>query len=236
MGCSLWVFFLGTSCDNDLMGSTKQTKSASPRVSKPKTIRSLKGLRAGTDADVKKIRNSDWKRGVRLDALRACDGDLRIDGDYDGSMAGLCVHGDLVVTGTLDLDETGTLVVTGSLTCKNLNCEGNLEVQGDVNVDETIIGYYEAGITFFNQKVRAVLFLQGNHDFEYDEDELDVKAHIKFSNNRVLKKSPATNKALKLLSDDALDALGRLIGISENEPKLSPRERDNLLRTKGFLR
>ena len=42
------------------------------------------------------------------------------------------MRGDLIVAGTVSLDETATLVVTGRLRCRNLACEGNLEVQGAV--------------------------------------------------------------------------------------------------------
>jgi hypothetical protein len=209
------------------MATKKTAKKASS-----KTLRDVKGTRAGTEDDIEAIQNGDWCDAVEVEELRAYDGDLTIEGDYSGSGARLIVHGNLTVGGTLGLDETGTLIVTGDVRCRNLHCEGDLEIQGDLTVEETIFGFYEAGITFFNGTIRAALFLQGNHSFEYDDDQLEVKTHLKFDNFRGLSQGTA-EQARAALSDEAFALLGELLGLSEEDAE---GEYGPLLREKGYLR
>lgn len=197
-------------------------------------IENVPDTRDGTDEDLETIHNEDWRDAVDVPDLRVHDGDLSIDGDFDASNAGLIVNGNLTVTGTVALDETGSLIVTGNLTCANLCCEGNLEIQGDTKVAGSIFGYYEAGISFFEGTVSAKLFLEGNHAFEIDEDELDVGTHLRFRNFNGLSIGTA-EQAKAVLSDEAYAELGNLIGISEVEGTLGGRY-GMLLRTKGFLR
>jgi hypothetical protein len=198
----------------------------------PKTLRDVKGTRKGTEDDLEAIENGDWCDAVEVEELRAFDGDLTIEGDYSGSGARLIVHGDLTVSGTLSLDETGTLIVTGDVRCRNLHCEGDLEIQGDVIAEETIFGFYEAGITFFDGTIKAPLFLEGNHSFEYDDDQLEVKTHLKFDNFRGLSQGTA-EQARAVLSDEAFALLGEMLGLSEEDAE---GEYGPLLREKGFLR
>lgn len=197
------------------------------------TASDLVGLRPGTDADLATIKNDDWKDAVEVDELRVHDGDLALDDDFSGSDAALIVRGDLTVAGTVALDETATLVVTGRLRCRNLACEGNLEVQGDVAATETIFGYYEAGISFFLGAVAAALFVQGNHAFEYDPARLAVGTHLAFANFRGLRIGTAA-QAQAALSDEAYAVLAPLIGLREGGP--SSQEATRLLRSDGFLR
>lgn len=182
------------------------------------TIADIEGTREGEDDDLETIHNDDWRDAVDVGELRVFEGDLTVHGDFDSSNGAMLVKGNLSVTGVLGLDETGSLIVTGNLHCCNLSCEGNLEIQGDVIVDEAIFGYYEAGITFFDGKVRAKLFLEGNHAFEYQPDHLDVGTHIGFDNHQGLNRG-TKEEAESILSDDALKALGRLMGLTEKDPE-----------------
>ena len=160
------------------------------------------------------------------------EGDLELDDDFDGSGAAVIVKGDLVVAGTVALDETGALIVTGRLRCANLSCEGNLEIQGDAEVAETIFGSYEAGISWFHGAVRAALLVQGNHAFEYDPARLQVGTHLQFDNFRGLRVGTA-EAAKAALSDEAYAGLAPLMGLVEGE---TGKGLETLLRTDGFLR
>lgn len=195
-------------------------------------IENVPDTRDGNDEDLEAIHNEDWKDAVDVGDLRVHDGDLAIDGDFDASNGALLVNGNLTVTGTVGLDETGSLIVTGNLTCRNLSCEGNLEIQGDTKVAGTVFGYYEAGISFFEGTLSATLLLQGNHAFELDTDKLDVGTHLRFDNFRGLSIGTA-DQAKAVLSDEAFRELGNLIGLSDQEKTGSY---DKLLRTSGFLR
>lgn len=211
------------------MATKKTAKQAAP-----KRLDKVKGTRAGTEDDIEAIHNDDWRDAVDVEELRAFDGDLTLAGDHLGAGARLVVHGDLRVDGTLAIDEGSQLVVTGALRCKNLSCEGDLEVQGDLVVDEAIVGYYEAGISFFEGQIRAPLFVQGNHSFEYEDEQLAVKPHLKFANFRGLSKGTA-EEARAALSDEAFAVLGRLMGVSDDDSRSSG-ELGPLLRREGFLR
>ncbi len=197
------------------------------------TADDLTGLRPGTDADLATIRNDDWRDAVDVGELRVHEGDLKLDDDLDASGAALLVRGDLIVAGTVAVDETGTLVVTGRLRCQNLSCEGNLEIQGDAAVAETIFGYYEAGITFFHGAVTAALFVHGNHAFEYDADRLTVGTELGFTNFRGLRTGTEA-QARAVLSPRAFAVLAPLIGLVAEGP--SSQEAGRILRTEGFLR
>ncbi len=196
------------------------------------TVNDLSDTRAGTDDDLALIRNDDWRDAVDVPDLIVYEGDLALDDDLSASGAALIVHGDLTVAGTVSLDETGTLVVTGRLRCANLACEGNLEIQGDADVAETIFGCYEAGISWFHGAVRAALLVQGNHAFEYTPAQLAVKTHLQFANFRGL--SAGTEAQAKaVLSDQAYALLAPLIGLVADG---SSKGLEQLLRTDGFLR
>lgn len=197
------------------------------------TASDLTGLRPATDADLRTIKNDDWKDVVEVDELRVHDGDLALDDDFSGSDLALLVRGDLIVAGTVSLDETATLVVTGRLRCRNLACEGNLEVHGAVAVAETIFGYYEAGMSFFLGAVRAALMVQGNHAFEYDPAQLHVDTHLAFANFRGLRIGTA-EQARAVLSEEAYAVLAPLMGLVEGGP--ASVEATRLLRSDGFLR
>lgn len=188
--------------------------------------------RPGTDDDLATIRNDDWRDAVDVPDLRVHEGDLSLDDDLSASGAALIVVGDLTVAGTVSLDETGALIVTGRLRCANLACEGNLEIQGDAEVAETIFGSYEAGISWFHGAVRAALLVQGNHAFEYDPARLAVGTHLRFANFRGLSVGTA-EQARAVLSDEAYALLAPLIGLVADG---SSRGLEQLLRTDGFLR
>jgi hypothetical protein len=200
-------------------------------------IKNVKGTRPATEEDLGLIENDAWRDAVDSDALRVHEGNLSIDGHYAGDGGRLLVQGDLRATGTVSLNETGTLIVTGQLHCKNLHCEGDLEVQGDVVVEETIFGFYEAGITYFHGAVKAKLFLEGNHAFEYARKKVQVDAHLKFDNYDSMKKSSRV-QALQVLSDEAIKALGSLIGLGEEDDEADEDDvwTPRLLRSRGFLR
>lgn len=196
------------------------------------TVNDLAGTRAGTDDDLETIRNDDWRDAVDVPDLRVHEGDLSLDDDLDASGAALLVLGDLTVAGTVSLDETGALIVTGRLRCANLGCEGNLEIQGDAEVAETIFGSYEAGISWFHGAVRAALLVQGNHAFEYDPERLAVGTHLQFDNFRGLSVG-TPEQAKAVLSDEAYGLLAPLIGLV---PDGSSQGLVALLHRDGFLR
>lgn len=196
------------------------------------TIADIEGTRDGEEDDLEAIHNDDWRDAVDGDELRVFEGDLTVNGDFDSSNGAMLVKGNLSVTGVLSLDETGSLSVTGDLRCCNLSCEGNLEIQGDVTVDEVIFGYYEAGITFFDGKVRAKVFLEGNHAFEYEPDRLEVGTHLGFDNHQGLHLGTKED-AEKVLSDDALEALGPLMGLTHEDSEKSV---GDVLYARGLLR
>jgi hypothetical protein len=189
--------------------------------------------RPATEGEVAHIRNDDWKDAVDVAELRVHDGDLTLDDDFTVSGASLMVLGDLTVAGTVGVDETGTLVVTGRLRCRNLACEGNLEIGGDADVGEAIFGYYEAGISFFLAAVRAALLVQGNHAFEFDHDRLTVGTHLRFDNFHSMSKG-TVEQARQVLSDEAFAALAGLLGVVKHAPPTEGARK--LLFSDGFLR
>ena len=193
----------------------------------------IQGTRQGTDEDLSVVKTEEFEDCFDADDCRVHDVDLEIDGDFDGSNEVLIVKGDLVVTGYLGLDETGTVIVTGGLKCKNLDCEGNLEIQGDAEVSEVVFGYYEAGISNFLGKLKCFAFLEGNHSFEYEEDQLETKHHVEFDNFQDYEGDADAVKSL--LSDEALERLAPLIGISDDDADGKDDE-SQLLRSTGFLR
>lgn len=193
----------------------------------------LVGTRGGAEADLELIKNDDWKDALDAGELVVHDGPLALDDDFSASGAAVLVKGDLIVAGTVSLDETGTLIVTGRLRCKNLACEGNLEIQGDADVGETIFGYYQAGVSFFLGAVRAALFVEGDHAFEYDPARLAVGTHLAFTNFERLRIGTAA-QAHAVLSDQAYATLARLMGLAADGP--SGGDAIRLLRTDGFLR
>ncbi|MBK9035749.1 MAG: hypothetical protein IPL61_31620 [Myxococcales bacterium] len=193
----------------------------------------LVGTRGGVEADLEVIKNDAWNDAIDAGELVVHDGGVALDDDFSASGAAVLIKGDLTVAGTVSLDETGTLIVTGRLRCKNLACEGNLEIQGDVDVGETIFGYYQAGVSCFHGAVRAALFVQGDHAFEYDPAQLAVGAHLAFTNFGGLRVGTAA-EARAALSDDAYAALARLMGLAADGP--SGGDAIRLLRTDGFRR
>jgi hypothetical protein len=198
------------------------------------TASDLVGLRAGTAEDLEAIKNDDWRDAVDVPDLRVHDGDLALDDDLDASGAALMVVGDLTVAGTVALDETGALIVTGRLRCRNLSCEGNLEIQGDAEVTETVFGSYEAGISWFHGALTAALLVEGNHAFEYDPARLQAGTHLAFTNFGGLRTGTA-EQARAVLSDAAYAALANLMGLDAADgPAGGTIER--LLREDGFLR
>ncbi|MEM9067483.1 MAG: polymer-forming cytoskeletal protein [Myxococcota bacterium] len=189
--------------------------------------------RAATEEDLSLVKSPDLEGCFDADDTVVYEGTLRIEGDFDASNDVLIVLGDLDASGTVALDETGTLIVTGSLRAKNLSCEGNLEVHGTAEARETIFGFYEAGITTFLGTIKAPLFLEGNHAFEYEDEQLAVTHHIRFDNFQAYEGDAA--EVRKVLSDAALSRLDRLIGIATDDED-RPDDREELLRSEGFLR
>ena len=103
-----------------------------------------------------------------------------------------------------------------------------------MTAEETIFGFYEAGITFFSGTIKAPLFLEGNHSFEYDDDQLAVKTHLKFDNFRKLSRGTEA-EARAALSDEAFAVLGRLIGVSKDDSH-DTEEIVPLMRSRGLVR
>ncbi len=105
-------------------------------------------------------------------------GDLRVDGDLRITGGVLVVNGDLAVTGGVSTDESGTLVVTGDLSCHHLYLEGNLEVRGALTVHSVLFGFYEAGISRVHGTACARIALIGDHDWECDDEEFRIQARF----------------------------------------------------------
>lgn len=179
-------------------------------------IEDIEGTRPADEDDLDAIHNDDWRDAIDLDDFSVFEGSLSLTGSLAVAEKSLLVKGDLTLTGRVSIDETGSLIVTGTLNCADLVCEGNLEVQGDTNVTETIVGYYEAGISFFEGAIRAKVLLQGNHGFELEPEQLEVAHHFCFDNYTGLSKG-TKEEVYATLSEDALTAVGNLMGITSTE-------------------
>lgn len=192
--------------------------------------------RKGTEADLERIKNEDIADCVDEAELRVVEGSATLEGSYDPSGKTVLVLGDLTVNGHVNVEETATLVITGTLRCKNLYLEGNLEVQGATEVAETIFGYYEGGISDLRGAVRTKVLLIGNHDLVVKKSKLTVAHRFEFDNFQKPKpkKLPETT-VREVLSDDAFRHLSDLLGFTENKSPDSA-EAQRLLSKQGFLR
>ena len=105
-----------------------------------------------------------------FDAAHVHSGDLGVQGlSVDRGV--LVVTGNLSVDDEIHIDETGSLVVGGSLTCRSIYLEGSLAVQGDLVASGVIYGFYEAGMTRVMGTARSQLFLMGNYDWEAEAED-----------------------------------------------------------------
>lgn len=192
--------------------------------------------RKANEDDLEKIKNEDIADCVDEDELRVAEGPVTVPGSFDAAEKTLMVLGDLVVDGAVIVEETGTLIVTGALRCKNLYIEGNLEVQGATEVAETIFGFYEGGATDLRGAVTAKLLLIGNHDLEFKKSKLAVEHHFAFDNFQKAnpKKLPEA-KVRQVLSDEAYRHLSDLLGLTEHSGG-DTTEAQKLFAKKGFLR
>lgn len=190
--------------------------------------------RKAAEQDLEKIKNEDIADCVDEDELRVVEGPITIEGSYDPSGKTLLVLGDLTVQGTLNVEETATLVVTGALRCQNLFLEGNLEVQGATEVTETIFGFYESGVSDLRGAVSAQLLLIGNHDLVVKKSKLTVKHRIDFDNFQKSKKLKEA-AVRQVLTDEAFVLLSDLIGLTEDKsPETEKAQR--LFGKKSWLR
>ncbi len=190
--------------------------------------------RKATEEDLEHIENEDIADCVDEDELRVAQGPVVIEGSFDASEKTVLVLGDLTVSGVVNVEETGTLVVTGALRCKNLYLEGNLEVQGATEVAETIFGFYEGGTSDLRGAVRTKLLLIGNHDLNVEESELTAEHHFQFDNFQKEKKLPETT-VREVLSDEAFTHLSDLLGFTENASPDTGKAQQ-LFSKEGFLR
>lgn len=179
-------------------------------------------FRTPTAADLEHL-SPDLRIAVDVSDLRVYDGDLVVEGNLVGGkppMAGfgsLMVLGDLTVKGTVGLDEGGSLVVTGALRCRNLYCIGNLNVVGPTTVDECVFGFYEAGISCFDDVLRTKVFLQGDHSFELNK--VEAGTHLVFSNYQELTEG-TEEEARAALTNAGYAAVSELMGLSDDEPEV----------------
>jgi hypothetical protein len=192
--------------------------------------------RKGTEADLERIKNEDIADCVDEDELRVVEGPATIEGSYDPSRKTVLVLGDLTVNGNVNVEETATLVVTGTLRCKNLYLEGNLEVQGATEVAETIFGYYEGGISDLRGAVTTQVLLIGNHDLVFKKNKLTAQHRFEFDNFQKPKPKKLPEATVReVLSDDAFRHLSDLLGFTEEQsPDVAKAQR--LLSKQGFLR
>jgi len=192
--------------------------------------------RKGAEADLERIKNEDIADCVDEDELRVVEGPATIEGSYDPSGKTVLVLGDLTVNGNVNVEETATLVVTGTLRCKNLYLEGNLEVQGATEVAETIFGYYEGGVSDLRGAVTTKLLLVGNHDLVVKKSKLTAEHRFEFDNFQKPKPKKLSEAAVReVLSDDAFRHLSDLLGFTEEKsPDVAKAQR--LFSRQGFLR
>ena len=73
----------------------------------------IQGTRQGTDEDLSVVKTEEFEDCFDADDCRVHDGDLEIDGDFDGSNEVLIVKGDLVVTGYRPVSTVSTMGLTG---------------------------------------------------------------------------------------------------------------------------
>ena len=178
-------------------------------------------VRNPTPADLELL-SPDLRDGVDRDDLRVYEGDLVVDGHLVGGeppmddFGSLMVLGNLTVNGTVGLDEGGSLIVTGALRCKNLYCIGNLLVRGPTTVDECVFGFYEGGISCFDDVLRARVFLQGDHSFELSA--VEAGTHLVFGNYQGLTEG-TEEQARAALTDEGYAAVSELMGLSDDEPE-----------------
>ncbi len=193
-------------------------------------IEDIEDAREATDDDLAVIRAEEHESIHDASETRVVDGPLEVVGALDVTGGALIVKGDLTVTGYLSSDETGMLIVTGALRCKNLYLEGDLEVHGDAHVEQVVFGYYEAGVSYFYGDLEAELLLLGNHAHEIEPDRLKARHTIKFCN---FKSHSGDVEPSQVLTDEALAAVGPLLGI---EAPAGGRRTHELLKAGAFLR
>ncbi len=99
------------------------------------------------------------------------EGDLHIPGHLnmcDLNLAGLIVHGDLIVDGCFqDYDDPMTFtVVKGNMIANSVLTAGELEVHGNLTC-ENLIGDYNHYGCFVGGDTNAEVFFEENHHFEF---------------------------------------------------------------------
>ena len=167
-------------------------------------------LHPGTEADTQLGHDEEIREFV--EDLMVHDGDLTISGHLDYSKGQTLIKGDLIVDGTLSGDETGILVITGKLSCRNLYMAGTLDVV-EASVKEAAFGFYEAGITSI-QRISGKLLLVGNHSFEAEASGFE---HVfEFDNYDSL--STGDGETLKaLLTDAGFKTVANMVGLSKDD-------------------
>lgn len=126
---------------------------------------------------------------------------IELDGHLDVDSR-LFVIGDVKVTGAIRIGEMCSLFVGGNVTCANFFAEGDFQCT-ELSVTDTLFGNYEAGITMA-QKASGKLWLEGSHDFEFEEDEFEDKHSLyEYKPSEEPKTLPAGHK----LSPTAIELL-----------------------------
>jgi hypothetical protein len=120
------------------------------------------------------------------------DGDLRIEGDLELRAEGawvLVVLGDLIVGGAYsDSDDPESfLLVIGSMTARDVVTAGWLEVHGNLDVANHLIGDYNDCSAYVGGNVRARLLYPEEHHFEiagevHVEHALGIRSRVKAAN------------------------------------------------------
>lgn len=103
--------------------------------------------------------------------VRVADGDLEIAGDFSTwgeRLSGLIVTGSLRVRGRYaDSDDPATYVlVLGDFEAREAWTAGQLEIQGDATIAETLVGDYNDYSCNIGGDLRARLFFPEEHFFE----------------------------------------------------------------------
>ena len=192
--------------------------------------------RKATEDDLERVKNEDIADCIDEDELRVAEGPVTIDDSFDASGKTVLVLGDLTVAGLVNVEETATLIVTGTLRCKNLYLEGNLEVQGATEVAETIFGYYEGGVSDLRGAVSTKLLLLGNHDLVFKKSKLSADHLFQFDNFQKAKPKKLPEATVRaVLSDKAFTHLSDLLGLTENASPDTAKSQQ-LFGKQGFLR
>lgn len=154
--------------------------------------------------------------------LKVHRGDLVVSTHLADDPFSLLVQGDLRVEGTVWVESSSALGVTGDLRCRNLYCAGELLVDGMVHVDEVALGFYPGGRSCFELAAARLLLAGRGHDWELTGAQR-AEVLVEFD-DYVPAPAGRVEQLARVLSERGLAALGELLGVREDgeEDELLP--------------